>query len=274
MNFLFPGAFFLSALALVIVALYLRRPRRRALEVSTLLFWRRVLEREPHRRFLGRLRNPTLSVPAAPDFSAVAAGAWRGRRRLRREAVDPRLSCSTPGRACRLPAYFATPCWPRRILSRGSGRTMKWRFSPRRGPQIVSPFSNDRKSFAGNSHRSRRRTPAETWRKLSSWRAGCWRPSPGEQRLWSSVIASCPLGRRRANAVGRPRENTAILALAQRPLPASPQSTELFVKLGNFSSTARDLEVELSLDGRPFDLQRFRIGPGEQPKFLDDCSKR
>ncbi|MGB7840020.1 MAG: BatA domain-containing protein, partial [Terrimicrobiaceae bacterium] len=58
MNFLFPAAFFLSALSLVIVALYLRRPRRRSLEVSTLLFWRRVFERQPHRRFLGRLRNP------------------------------------------------------------------------------------------------------------------------------------------------------------------------------------------------------------------------
>ena len=39
------------------------------------------------------------------------------------------------------------------------------------------------------------------------------------------------------------------------------------MKLGNFSSTARDLEVELSLDGRPFDLRRFRIGPGEKQNF-------
>jgi hypothetical protein len=52
MSFLFPGAFVLGALAAVIVALYLQRPRRRALEVSTLLFWRRILEREPRRRFL------------------------------------------------------------------------------------------------------------------------------------------------------------------------------------------------------------------------------
>ena len=44
MSFLFPGAFVLGALAAVIVALYLQRPRRRALEVSTLLFWRRILD--------------------------------------------------------------------------------------------------------------------------------------------------------------------------------------------------------------------------------------
>ncbi len=58
MNFLFPAAFFLGSLALPIVVLYLRRPSRRPLEFSSLLFWQRVLEREPHRKFLGRLRNP------------------------------------------------------------------------------------------------------------------------------------------------------------------------------------------------------------------------
>ena len=58
MNFLFPAAFFLGSLAVPIVVLYLRRPSRRPLEFSSLLFWQRVLEREPHRKFLGRLRNP------------------------------------------------------------------------------------------------------------------------------------------------------------------------------------------------------------------------
>jgi hypothetical protein len=39
MNFLFPAAFFLGSLAVAIVALYLRRPRRTPLEVSSLFFW-------------------------------------------------------------------------------------------------------------------------------------------------------------------------------------------------------------------------------------------
>ena len=58
MNFLFPAAFFFGSLAVPIMVLYLRRPSRRLLEFSSLLFWQRVLEREPHRKFLGRLRNP------------------------------------------------------------------------------------------------------------------------------------------------------------------------------------------------------------------------
>ena len=90
----------------------------------------------------------------------------------------------------------------------------------------------------------------------------------GERRLVviSDRKLSAPEGVEQI-AVGKPRDNAAILTLAQRPLPVSPQSTELFIKLGNFSSTARDIELELSLDGRPFDLQQFRIGPGETQNF-------
>ena len=36
------------------------------------------------------------------------------------------------------------------------------------------------------------------------------------------------------------------------------------VRLGNFSGNASNAELELSLDGKPFDLQRFALGPGEQ----------
>jgi len=66
---------------------------------------------------------------------------------------------------------------------------------------------------------------------------------------------------------GKPEANAAILALAQRPVPSSPQSAAVFVKLGNFASEARDLELELSLDGRIFDLQTFRVGPGGQKDY-------
>ncbi len=58
MSFLYPATLFLGLLAAGVVALYLQRPKRRSLEVSSLLFWQRVLEREPQRQFLGRLRHP------------------------------------------------------------------------------------------------------------------------------------------------------------------------------------------------------------------------
>ena len=73
--------------------------------------------------------------------------------------------------------------------------------------------------------------------------------------------------------VGTARENMGILAFAQRALPISPQSAEIFAKVENFSSTVRNAEIEFSLDGRPFDLQRFQIGPGEQRNFFSIVPK-
>lgn len=58
MTLLFPAALgLLAALAPVVIALYLRRVRRRVATVSTLLFWERVLAEQPRRTFLGRLRR-------------------------------------------------------------------------------------------------------------------------------------------------------------------------------------------------------------------------
>jgi hypothetical protein len=68
-------------------------------------------------------------------------------------------------------------------------------------------------------------------------------------------------------ALGRTADNVGILEFSQRPLPVSPQSAEVFVKLGNFSSAAREVEIELSLDGRAFDLRRLSIEPGSDLSF-------
>jgi hypothetical protein len=61
---------------------------------------------------------------------------------------------------------------------------------------------------------------------------------------------------------GKSAPNAAILTLAQRALPASPQSAEIFTTLANYAPEERTLELELALDGRIFDLQAFPIGPG------------
>lgn len=83
------------------------------------------------------------------------------------------------------------------------------------------------------------------------------------------MITDRPLADKIAEQIltGRPADNAAILALSQRPIPSSPQSAEVFVKLGNFAPAARDLELELSLDGRVFDLQKFRVGAGAETDY-------
>jgi Ca-activated chloride channel homolog len=268
MNFLFPGAFFFSALAVVIVALYLRRPQRRPLEVSTLLFWRRVFEREPHRRFLGRLRNPLSLLLQLLIFLLLLLALARPEEaspRKRRSTVivlDARARMQAPG------VFHDAVLTAQDVVSRLGPKDEVAILAVEGLPQIVSPFSNDarklRRKLALLSPSDAGGSMEETLllaRRLLD-------AKPGEQRLVVISDRKAPVsGSVEQIAVGKPRDNMAILALAQRPLPLSPQSTEIFAKLGNFSSTARDTELELSLDGRPFDLQRFRIDPGEKRSF-------
>ncbi|HEY5706622.1 MAG TPA: BatA domain-containing protein [Terrimicrobiaceae bacterium] len=268
MNFLFPGAFFLSALAVVVVALYLRRPQRRTLEVSTLLFWRRVLEREPHRRFLGRLRNPLSLLLQLVIFLLLLLALARPEEtspRVRRATVivlDARARMQAAG------VFHAAVLAAQDVVSKLRPKDEVAILAVEGVPRIVSPFSNDerelRRSLAllapSDAGGGMEETLLLARRLLDA--------KPGEHTLVVISDRKAPASEGVEQiAVGSPRDNAAILALAQRPLPVSPQSIEVFAKLANFSSTARDTELELSLDGRPFDMQRFPMGPGDERNF-------
>ena len=268
MNFVFPAAFFLTALGAGIVALYLQRQRRRAMEVSTLLFWQRVLEREPHRQFLGRLRHPlSLLVQLLILLAVILALAQPepGRKatghtvivldaRARMQAGEGRAYRDAVKAAQDLAAR-ASPVAPVAILAVNGA------------PEIVSGFSGDsrelREKLAAlhvtDTSGGMEETLALGKRLLES--------QPGEKRL--VVFTDRPLADPVAEQIltGQPQDNAAILALSQRPVPSSPQSAEVFVKVGNFAAEARDLELELSLDGRVFDLQKFRVGAGEERNY-------
>ena len=265
MSFLYPAAFFLSALSLVIVALYLRRPRRRSLEVSTLLFWRRVFERQPHRRFLGRLRNPLSLFLQLLIFLLLLLALARPQEaspRGRRSTVvvlDARARMQAPG--VFRDAQFAA----QDIVSRLAPNDEVAILALEGPPRIVSPFSNDGKELR---QKLASLAPSDAGGDLGETLLLARRlleARPGEKRLvFISDRKTTDAGDAEQIAVGKARENMGILAFAQRALPISPQSAEIFAKVGNFSSTVRHAEIEFSLDGRPFDLQRFQIGPGDQ----------
>ena len=57
MNFLNPIGFVFIGLIPVLVLLYLRRVRRRAVRVPALMFWQRAMGEQPRRAWLGKLRR-------------------------------------------------------------------------------------------------------------------------------------------------------------------------------------------------------------------------
>jgi Ca-activated chloride channel homolog len=268
MNFLFPAAFFLGSLALAIVVLYLRRPRRRPFEVSSLLFWQRVLEREPHRKFLGRLRNPLSLILQLVIFLLLLLALARPQEaasRGRRSTVlvlDMRARMQAPG------VFHEALLAAGDIVSRLGSHDELAILAMEGAPRIISSFSNDGKELR---QRLSSLEPSDAGGDLDEAMVLARRlldAKSGEKRL---IL----IGDRKATAptdvdqisVGNAMDNLSVLTLAQRPLPASPQSAELLVRLGNFSRESNSAELELSLDGKAFDLQRFQLGPGEERNF-------
>lgn len=263
MNFLFPAAFFLGLLGVGIVALYLQRPRRRSLEVSSLMFWRRVLEREPHRSFLGHLRRPLsllaqllilLALILALARPAAESGA-QGRHTV--VVVDARARMQAHGGDTFQRAVAAA----QGIVSGASVTSPVAVLAVQGAPVIVSGFSDDPLQLrsrlgalqATDASGGMEETLALADRLLAAQR--------GETRL--VVVTDRPIaGKADQILTGTAADNAALLALAQKPLPASPQSAEVFVKLGNFSREPRTLELELALDDRIFDLRSFTVPAG------------
>jgi Aerotolerance regulator N-terminal/von Willebrand factor type A domain len=268
MNFLFPAAFIFSALSVVIVALYLQRPRRRFLEVSSLFFWQKVLEREPHRKFLGRLRHPLslllqllifllLMLALARPGEALPRG-----RRATVVVLDARARMQAPG------VFRDALLAAQEVVSRLGPNDEAALLTVEGLPRIVSSFSNDGRELRGKLELLAPSDASGGMEEALLLARRLLDAKSGAKRLVVISDRKVPTsGSVEQIAVAKSRDNVGILTLAQRPLPASPQSTEIFVKLGNFSSSARDTEIELSLDGKSFDLQRFRIDPGETRNF-------
>lgn len=269
MSFFFPAAFFLSVLGLAIVALYLRRNRRRPVEVSSTLFWQRVLDRQPNRRFLGRLRQPLslllqlliflllLLALARPEFFRLAGKSSTVVVLDTRARMQAGESFSQALAAARQIVSRAGPDEEIALLDLGGESA------------VVSPFSSrakDLRERLSTLHPTDGGGDAASVLALAE-KLLVSRPEP--RRL--VVITDRPLtlpAQAEAILTGAARDNVAILELASRPLPASPQTTELFLKVGNFSAQPKDVEVEFLLDDRMIDLQKLSVPAGGQTDFL------
>ena len=273
MSFLYPAALFLGLLGLGVIALYLQRPRRRQLEVSTLLFWQRVLEREPQRQFLGRLRHPLSLLLQLLIFTLLLLALARPEGRLQgRQStvvlVDARARMQVEG------VFAAAMSSARELASQAGPNHEVAVLTVDGGAGVLSPFSTDgrflREKLDGLTVSDAGGGMDEALalgRELLASR-------PEKTRL--VVVTDRPLGQGRdveEVLVGKARENVAILSLAQRPVPSSPQSAEVFVKLGNFSDREKAVELELALDGKPMDVRHFSLPPGGQEAFFTMVSE-
>lgn len=272
MSFLFPATLFLGLLAAGIAALYLRKPKRRDLQVSTLLFWQKILERQPHRRFLGKLRNPFSLLLQLLIFAllllALARPEW-GRTPGGQSTVvvlDARARMQAgDGEAFRAAVNAAG-----NIVSQAGADNEVAVLATGGGSQIVSPFSADGKDLR---ERLAALNPSDAGGDLVQTQELARNLLKGrsEQKTRAVLISDRPPADGEGFEqilIGQPHDNVAILALAQRPMPASPQSAEIYARFGNFSPKDREIEVEFALDGKVFDLRKLSIPAGEEKDLI------
>lgn len=266
MNFLFPAAFWLAAAAPVIVLLYLRRVKRRRETVSTLLFWQRVVAATSQRRFLGALRNPLSLLLQLLIFLLILLAAvhprW-GREPEPRSTVivlDARARMQAGGGAA-----FAKALREAESLAGQAGPDEEVGIlAVEQGTRIVSAFSHDAKTLRTKLAEI---SPSDGGGDLPAAIALGQRlleTRAGKKRL--VVISDRPPSQEKdieTVLVGEPRDNIGLVACSARPLPASPQTYEIFLETANFSASAKNTEIEFLLDGRLFETRPLALEAGQ-----------
>lgn len=288
MNFLNPIGWIFLSLAPLVVLLYLRRVRRRAVPVPTLLFWRRAMGEQRHRAFLGKLRQwfslllqllillLLILALVRPEPARLAVAGQSTLividTRARMQALEPDGE-SRFAKALALARQTAA-----RAHEGGSVAVLAVGTRAGAGAEVVSPFSADPSPLL---HRLETVAPTDATGDLAPALAlgrELLAARPGAHRLLLLTDGSdAPEGAKDAKgaqiadstelevvAVGSPRDNVAITRFAARPELASPQTADLLLEIANFGRKPAKGNVEISCDGTLLDVKPFSLEPGER----------
>ncbi len=258
MTFLQPFAVWFLAGVPVIVLLYFLRLKRRTATVSTHLFWRRVLQESSQRAFFQRLRHLlSLLLHLLIFLLLIAALARPVLDRLVGEGtstvliLDARARMNATGPDGR--SRFAKALEEARNHARqASGQRQFALLTLDATASVAVPFSADEKPLLDKIEQLQ---PTHATGDIAN-----------AQRLADALLASRK-GERRILVLSShdgPLDNIAITRLAARPLPASPETSEVLLEVQNFGRNAAQTDVDISLDGRVLDVKPFTLAAGER----------
>lgn len=278
MMFLQPWAAWFLAGVPVIVLLYMLKVKRRSSTVSTLMFWQRVLQENRRRALFQRLRNLfSLLLHLLIFVLIVAALARPAFDRLAGNGSSLVIVLDTRARMQALEADGQTRFERARraaadlVREAASGRDVAL-ITAGPAPAVRAPFSSDsqllRQSLDGI-------LPTDASGDLAaavSLAQDLLAARHGERRVIVITASSetpggnvpAPAGAASVEtiAVGTPRDNLAITRFATRPLPSSPQTSEVLLELQNFGRSAATGDVELRYDGQLLEVKPFTLEPG------------
>lgn len=282
MSFLFPLGWLFAALVPVIVALYLRRVRRRQVVVPTLIFWQRALGEQNRRAFLGRLRQLLSLLLQLVIFTLILLALVRpepanfsrhGHSTVIILDSRARMQAVEPNGETRFAKAVALAKQTAANAREGASIAI---LSAHAQPEVVAPFSSDPSQLLRHldalqptDDSGNLADAVALARELLAARSGAHRllvlTDGGEladlQTAAASEASAVPL---EIVSVGTPRNNVAITRFAARPQLASPQTFDLLLTLANYGDEPAEGTVEITSDETLLDVKPFRLDPGEK----------
>jgi hypothetical protein len=274
MTWLQPWAAWLLAGLPLIVLLYLLKVRRQPVLVSTLLFWRRVLEEHRRRALFQKLRNVLSLLLWMLIFALIVAAIARPSfDRLVREGaatvvvIDARARMQAVDEDGTTQWQKATRAALHAVAEVSGSRPMALiAMGPQ--PSVLAPFTSDERAL---------RTALEKLtvtdatgnigdalnlaESLLATRGGARNlvlytdrhPGPVVTRSHPSLVV---------HAASSPKNNVAIVRFATRALPASPQTSEVLVELANYGASDITTNLEVRYDDRLLDVKPVALTAG------------
>ncbi len=267
------AAWFLAGIP-IIVLLYLLKLKRRPASVSTLMFWQRVMQESRRRALFQRLRNFLSLLLHLLIFALIVAALARPTLdRLVREGASVVIVLDARARMQAIESDGRTRFDRARdraaefVREASPGREIALMVAAHT-PSVALPFSGDEKLLQTALDALR---PAGTSGDLEQAVARAHdllAARKGDRRIFVLTDRSQPV---RASSdgvetrfipVGTPQNNVAITRFATRPLPNSPQTSEVLLEVANFGDKPAEGNLELRYDEHLLDVKPFQLEPG------------
>jgi hypothetical protein len=262
------AAWFLAGLPLIVL-LYLLKVRRRPATVSTLIFWQRVLEEHRRRALFQKLRHLFSLLLHLLIFALIVAALARPTFdrfaqdgsstviildvRARMQAIEPdgETRFAKAVRLARQAIRDASPSRHFAVLTLGAQ------------PNVIAPFTSDERTLDDTLQKIQASDATGDTAAALRLARELLTARPGQQRI--IAISDAPIEGEVANlSVGTPLENVAITRFATRPLPASPQTSEILIEVHNFGTRPTTTNLELHYDDRLLDVKPVSLAAGEK----------
>src|SRR5580700_6884459 len=273
----YPFALWLFSLAPIVIVLYLLKVTRRRRTVSTLFFWQRVVEEQPHHALFHRLRNFLSLLLNLLILLCLILGAaqlrWPGFSSVERNTfliIDNRARMQARDVAGRTRLDVAKKL-ARQILRRTSARNPTGLIILEEKPETEVALTDDAEELQRALNALQ---PTDTVGKLDDALQLAERilaSRPGRILLLSDEPARKPASAIEFKQFGLTNEfldNVAIVGMEARLLPENPETAEVFVKAANFSQSVKNVKVELTVDETLFDLKAIDLSPGESRAII------